>query len=163
MLPNMHFLYFPKFYFSLNKSEITVERFESIQIEARFSESRSVGVPPNSHRPNFHSHIFAQNHREKKINQKNRTSGYSSDNAGNMPVKSQNMKLKRTKNCQLPKKWQKFDDLLLIPAGVEITDNLEDLAEKYQGFVSRLLMEVNPRVCFEIGKKISEDFPTIMD
>ena len=58
-----------------------------------------------------------------------------------MPVKSQNMKLKRTKNCQLPKKWQKFDDLLLIPAGVEITDNLEDLAEKYQGFVSRLLMQ----------------------
>ena len=57
-----------------------------------------------------------------------------SDNAANMPDKSK----KRTKNCQLPKKWQKFDDLLLIPAGVEISDPLEDLVEKYQGIVIRV-------------------------
>ena len=49
----------------------------------------------------------------------------------------------------MPKKWQKFDDLLLIPAGGEITDNLEDLAEKYQGFVIRLLMHL---VFFDGGK-----------
>ena len=130
MLPNMHFLYFLKFYFSLNRRWPWSE-FESIQIGARFSESRSVGVSPNTHRPHFHSHISVQKYREKKINQKYRTSGYLSDNAGNMPDKSKI----RTKNCQLPKKWQKFDDLLLIPAGVEISDILEDLAEKYQGMV----------------------------
>ena len=112
--------------------------FESIQIGARFSESRSVGVPPNSHRPHFHSHIFVQKYREKKTDQKYRTPGYLSEKAGHMPDKSGNMSQKRTKNCQLPKKWQKFDDLLLIPASVEITDNLDDLVEKYQGFVIRL-------------------------
>ena len=66
MLPNMHFLNFLKFYFfSINRRWPLCE-FESIQIGARFSESRSVGVPPNSHRPHFHSHIFVQKYREKK-------------------------------------------------------------------------------------------------
>ena len=34
------------------------------------------------------------------------------------------------KQTVLPKRWQKFDDLLLIPAGVEI-DSLEKLANEY--------------------------------
>ena len=59
-----------------------------------------------------------------------------SDYAGKMPDKSKI----RTKNCQLPKKWQKFDDLLLIPAGVEILDTLDDLASKYQGIVIRVYL-----------------------
>ena len=70
-----------------------------------------------------------------------------SDSAGKVPdieikksdkekrlLKSRNMSDKNVKpKVQLPKKWQKFDDLLLIPAGVKIIDNLADLADKYQG------------------------------
>ena len=34
---------------------------------------------------------------------------------------------------KLPKKWQKFEDLLIIPANVEFELNLEQLAQRYKG------------------------------
>ena len=76
-----------------------------------------------------------------------------SDNAGKMPDKSKI----RTKKCQLPKKWQKFDDLLLIPAGVEMLDTLDDLAEKYQGIVIRVYLNLET-VIYRLGRIVLKAF-----
>ena len=34
---------------------------------------------------------------------------------------------------KLPKKWQKFDDLLILPANIEYKRDLVSLAEKFKG------------------------------